>query len=196
MKADSKDEMVGRRFGKLLVKSRADSIKYRYPSGKLCVRPVYNVICTCGSLKRVEGNHLRAGAIKSCGKSGCKTNYSKRSEDVGINIHRNTYSGGARRRGLRFELSNDEFYRLARSVCYYCGTPPRERSFRGNGYTYRSIVNGIDRANNDIGYTRKNSVPCCTDCNYLKHTRNKRGFLSHIRRIATHQGWIKEDVKC
>ena len=73
---------------------------------------------------------------------------------------------------LEFELTIDDFKRLQLSPCKYCNC-------RGE--------NGVDRDNNLIGYTKENSVPCCTDCNYAKGTMTGSDFVEHVKKIAALQ---------
>ena len=65
----------------------------------------------------------------------------------------------ARRRGLAFVLSRDEFEEITRATCHYCGGPLPE-------YGY-----ALDRKDNTLGYTRENVVPCCEACNWIKADR-------------------------
>lgn len=48
------------------------------------------------------------------------------------------------------------------------------------------LYNGIDRLDNRRGYTVKNSVPCCTLCNYKKGNQSADEFLTWVRKVATH----------
>jgi nicotinamide mononucleotide adenylyltransferase len=76
--------------------------------------------------------------------------------------------------------------------CYYCGAAPTrvvgEKQFNG-GYT----CNGADRINNDVGYELDNCVPCCPDCNKLKHTRTEEELLNQIEKIYTN--FITKDIE-
>jgi hypothetical protein len=56
-------------------------------------------------------------------------------------------------RGLTFELSFDEYAELVSAPCTYCGGPLPE------------VGLGLDRLDNNVGYTRFNCVPCCHYCN-------------------------------
>ena len=51
--------LVGRKFGKLTVTSRAESIKFG--------EPLWNCQCDCGSECQITEYALRNGSIKSCG---------------------------------------------------------------------------------------------------------------------------------
>ena len=53
--------------------------------------------------------------------------------------------------------------------CYYCG----------------SIIEtvGVDRVDNNKGYTLDNVVPCCSKCNYMKNSNTEKEFLEHVEKI-------------
>lgn len=46
------------------------------------------------------------------------------------------------------------------------------------------IYNGIDRMDNDTGYTEANCIPCCGRCNWMKSTYSGEDFINHIRKIV------------
>ncbi len=52
-------DMVGRRYGKLVVVSRSGSSKLGHA--------MWECQCDCGSFKVVDGSNLRVGLVKSCG---------------------------------------------------------------------------------------------------------------------------------
>lgn len=72
------------------------------------------------------------------------------------------------------------FYRVP-VRCHYCGAPPsgRQKQVR-SVYVYT----GVDRKDNDAGYTIENVVPCCGICNHAKHTMSYEAFLAWLRRVA------------
>ncbi len=74
----------------------------------------------------------------------------------------NTYSGRCRRKNVYWGLTLEEFYKLSQSNCTYCGCEPMNTCRKV--FTY----NGIDRKDNQKGYSRGNSVPCCGVCNSIK----------------------------
>jgi hypothetical protein len=63
----------------------------------------------------------------------------------------------AKSRNIEFLLTEDDFNIITRKNCYICGKENKEIH-----------KNGIDRFNNDLGYTIENSKPCCGDCNIMK----------------------------
>lgn len=83
------------------------------------------------------------------------------------------YKKRADEHGYDFDLTNEEFRELVESDCYYCGCK------RGK------ILNGIDRLDNSIGYTKENTVPACKMCNNMKNTLNESTFILMCMHIAT-----------
>lgn len=79
----------------------------------------------------------------------------------------------AKKKGLEFTLSLEEFSKIVINPCIYCGENELRR--------------GIDRVDNLIGYTKENSVACCKICNYMKNKYTKQDFLFHIKRIYQKQ---------
>jgi len=80
---------------------------------------------------------------------------------------------GAKHRNRKLELSFEQFCEIVERPCIYCGE------------TEKRI--GIDRTDNTIGYTKKNSAPCCTVCNFMKRTMTKKDFLLHIDKVYNYQ---------
>lgn len=88
------------------------------------------------------------------------------------------YKYSAEERDYTFDLSTDTFKRLIYSNCYFCGIKPKQ--IQGE-----ILYNGIDRLDNDLGYSIKNCLACCKVCNRGKSTMNSDDFLSYTIRIAT-----------
>lgn len=84
-----------------------------------------------------------------------------------------TYKNRARRSGREFSLSDAEFEALVRSDCVYCGAIPQP-------------INGIDRVDNSLGYTKENSKPACKKCNKAKLDSSLDDFKAWIKQAAIH----------
>lgn|SRR3990167_4116596 len=69
-------------------------------------------------------------------------------------------------------MTLEEFIEIAKNPCAYCG-----------GDTQK----GIDRVDNNKGYTKENSVVCCNWCNRMKWILSKEEFINHIIKIYQHQ---------
>jgi len=92
-------------------------------------------------------------------------------------MHRQ-YRDRAKRKGVRFVLSEEDFSDLCCKDCYYCGARPSYMK------SVDGIVNGIDRLYPNVGYVRKNCVPCCSECNVGKATSTPSDFVERAIRIA------------
>lgn len=97
-----------------------------------------------------------------------------------------TYKARAKKKKRKFTLSKSQFKLLTQGLCAYCGISPHRkhspRKFR-NAYVY----NGIDRIDSSKGYTPKNSVSCCYDCNRTKSELSHSAFLSYLSRLVSNQ---------
>jgi hypothetical protein len=91
------------------------------------------------------------------------------------------YKNRARIRGLQFLLTESEFYDLAQGCCFYCGEAPE--AYGEGVYSQFFVRNGIDRQDNDLGYTAENCVSCCTFCNKAKSNHSVGNFLEKIKNI-------------
>ncbi len=176
-------ELAGQKFGRLA------AIKFSHVDkwGDAC----WLCKCDCGNETTVTGSNLKRGRIKSCGclqKELCKKLIDRRRLPKGV-AARNAAIGyhkiSAKKRNLEQALTDDQIITLHKENCHYCGAPPSNiyscPTYNGS-YTY----NGIDRIDNNIGYTINNVVPCCADCNYFKKTRPYDEFLDLIKRIQVH----------
>ena len=177
---------VGNQHGRLTVLGRAGLTK-RGAATWLCK-------CACGQEVVVVGTRLRSGSTQSC---GCfrserirETNklvprHILPTGEAAFNelFHRMRYS--AKRRGHIWDLSNPQVKRITAQACYYCGVEPaqqRSRKDLNGAYMY----NGLDRVDNEKGYTLENVVPCCGNCNFAKRTMRQDEFLAWISQVYTH----------
>ena len=144
--------------------------------------------CSCGNTTVVRCGHLKQ--VRRCRKH--PKGFSLPKGHSGLHSLYQQYKSRAISCDRDMTLSLDQFLELTSSNCYYCGTPPSQIS---NG-THRGrlqamehskyIYNGIDRIDNDVGYTLSNCVPCCKFCNMAKHTRSKEQFISWVITIVNH----------
>ena len=164
---------TGHTFGNLMVLRRSGSNR-RGEALWLCR-------CMCGRTTIIRGVQLRSGMAKSC---GCSHYLSK--GKAAFNVVLRDYKRQAIKRGISWELSNDEFTKIIQSTCFYCGEQPSNGSLAkiGNRLNGRYIYNGIDRKDNREGYTRENVVPCCASCNRMKGVMSSEEFLARIDKIS------------
>lgn len=178
----SEEEMIGRKFGILIVKE------------KLIVRTkkkeiIWLCTCECGKTREVAGYNLRIGKVKSCGCLRYKT-YKK--GEVGLLRVMRTYQKRAIKTGVEFTLNKEEFKCITQQNCHYCGVLPTceaayRREITPDAFEYtKYIYNTIDRVDSKKGYTLENSLPCCLDCNLAKNNLSYSEFLNLVKRIHTH----------
>lgn len=64
---------------------------------------------------------------------------------------------GAKKRNLPVNLTFQKYLDIIKQGCYYCGKD-----------LMLMIGTGLDRINNELGYSSKNSIPCCPTCNDIR----------------------------
>lgn len=145
--------------------------------------------CDCGNLAIATGFQLQRNKNNSCGCSKQKQNKTKFKERLKNPIKLltkhlfNIYSGSAKRRNIKFNLTLEEFSALVISNCFYCGENPERQVWK---YGLSMNYNGIDRFNNVNGYINDNVLPACYKCNRMKADMSVDEFVGYINRLSTH----------
>lgn len=181
-------DLSGRRFGKLQVIRQSTKRTIGHNSR------FWECQCDCGDLITMRSDTLQASEYprcRACRIQSQKEKVTKNDRDaIALNGLYLTYRRTAKRRKLEFTLSPEECSTLFLSHCYYCGIGASAQ-FK-TYYKPTEVVlayNGIDRVNNDQGYTPENSVPCCQFCNRAKHTMTHDAYIALCKRVAqTHKG--------
>ena len=83
-----------------------------------------------------------------------------------------TLRANAKRRGLIVEITFDDFIKITKGLCEYCGE-------KNAGF-------GVDRRDSSIGYLKENCASCCKDCNFMKLSMTKEQFLEKVGKIYEH----------
>jgi len=209
-------DLTGQRFGRLTVESfqsAPGNHKERQGSSR---GGLWKCVCDCGNIRYNRSGDLRMGRIVSCGcfrdernarnqehvasldpdririnkkrKRKPKDQWKKRRYDH-ARTEKNTwlrvYRYAAARRGLEFLLSTEQAYKLASQNCAYCEAEPEGKHWPHNG---------IDRVNNDLGYTPDNTVSCCSLCNRMKGELSSVDFVDQCGRIFTRNGKPLQEV--
>jgi len=97
----------------------------------------------------------------------------------------NQYVKGAQKRRIDFAVTKIHFNELILTPCFYCK------------YSKDGEVNGLDRLNNNEGYTEENCVACCGPCNMLKGSQHPQEFIDKLLAIykyATQKEPISSDL--
>jgi len=88
-----------------------------------------------------------------------------------LDFHYRRYHTGAYKRNIQFDLTIEQFGDMVTLPCHYCGSRDELE------------VVGVDRVNNDTGYTIQNTVPCCEKCNIMKRDLTVDEFIDQIVKI-------------
>jgi hypothetical protein len=185
-------DITGRKQGNLTVLKSLNEVNSNGSRYWVC-------LCNCGKEFKVSTSSLNSG-VSSCGciqrrkfiqshigKPSCNLKQKGRSSS---NIIRQSYKDNAKKRGLSFNITYEQFIFLTSQDCFYCGEPPRQsmvkrsHNFNCNGIYY---YNGLDRVDNSIGYEYNNVVPCCKVCNRAKFQMSKQDFISWVFKVYKKQ---------
>ena len=179
---------VGDKHNKLMIMEDLGTLGKSY-------RHYYKVKCDCGKEKK-----MRSDAFPKVISCGCyrtelsiinsKVNIKKAQEAVRLpkgeasfNSLLSSYKMGANERDYSFELTKEEFRKLTKQDCYFCGDKPSKEYGDIHGYNGSYIYNGVDRLDNSLGYSIDNCVTSCTVCNLMKRTLGEQEFYMHIQKI-------------
>ena len=133
--------------------------------------------CVCKNTVIRNAAQVRANnTLMHCGCKSLKPN------EAAFNALYSHYKGSAKFRKVCFNLSRKIFKNIVDSDCYYCGQKPYA-IIKGPSFRRPYIYNGIDRVNNNVGYTKKNCVPCCKVCNVAKATYTQKFFIEWSKRL-------------
>ncbi len=164
-------QIIGKRVGKLVaIKKVGITERLYYNSG------IYEWECDCGNTCIASSKQINSRIDKSC---GCQSLEKKTINAKKEHFYR--YKKDARKRNIDFNLSIEEFTKLISQDCFYCAIPPNttRKIDKNNSYLY----NGIDRVDNNKGYTIENCVACCKMCNFAKNNYTLEEFLIWIKNV-------------
>jgi hypothetical protein len=174
--------IAGKRYGHLVALAPTDKRSHNGTT-------IWTVQCDCGTIKELPITRVTHNEAVSCGCVSRQRDTRTPPGYSGLTVLLKGYKEGAKRRGFQFSLTREEFSKIVRSPCHYCGvesslTTKGSRGIRMEHGLFRS--NGIDRVDNSVGYILSNCVSCCTMCSLAKHTRNRDDFLEWIQRVYNH----------
>lgn len=90
----------------------------------------------------------------------------------------------AKQRDILFTLTDEQTKALLIGECHYCYS----------SYPSSPVCIGIDRVDNDVGYTSENCVTCCWTCNSMKGKLSVEQFMRHLMRIAHHNDFLASTI--
>lgn len=137
--------------------------------------------CVCGKEVAVNTSSLRRTVSTNC---GCLHPRKRKSfgYSAALTVF-NNYKLSAYNREYPFEITFQEFIEFTKQPCYYCGVInfSIKRGRMGSGdFAY----NGLDRVDNNQGYTLQNIVACCGDCNHAKSDMTQAQYINQCIRVT------------
>lgn len=162
-------------------------------------RKLWTFQCDCGNQTEGSASDVMLGRKLSCGclQKEHRKNCGKRLGAVNTKPNKagplnklfGNYKRAAKRRKYVWGLSKSKFKKLILESCFYCGKSPNTKYSNAVVWTEENTIsyNGIDRKDNEFGYTEENSVSCCEMCNRMKMKIGLDDFLTQIERIYEHQ---------
>lgn len=88
------------------------------------------------------------------------------------------YKQGAKSRNLDFDLTKDEFDKITKQPCEYCG--------EYSGKFLDIYFCGIDRIDSNQGYVKNNIVACCETCNRMKWDYKIDDWVNKMKKILNY----------
>lgn len=181
------DNMINKKFGRLLVISKAP-LKNKYIE--------YECLCDCGKVTIKNKSNLTNGTTNSCGcllLDKSRENIKKahaintKHDPLELTIKRvweKRYSDG--------DLTLEQFKILSQKICSYCLAPPSNLAnwYKGDKRSSQSTIdkayfkyNGLDRVDNTKPHNNDNVVACCIYCNRAKLDMTIESYRLHIIKI-------------
>ena len=93
------------------------------------------------------------------------------------------YERRAKGKNRTFRITPEEFSRLIRDRCSYCGLYGDEE----HGW-----CNTLDRIDGRIGYLPNNVVPACIECNFARKVMTREAFIRMCERVAKYQQELRK----
>lgn len=153
--------------------------------------------CTCGTEKMYRSDSLIGGVNTDCGcltaTKQYRTRYGSSGEDCVVRKIHSRYKNSSNGRKHSFELTVEDVRSIVFRACYYCGRPPQAKLSKSysDGAEYCEDTppdsTGIDRVDNNKGYTILNCVPCCKTCNLSKSKMPAKEFVDHFIGLVANQ---------
>lgn len=188
---------VGQRIGRGVVIDADVRIPRPTQPGRKSGERGARLVCECGNeYVQSIGCLFRGRGARGCGCGLREPKWPDMPNRAARNGVLGVYQYAAHRRGFAWDLTDEDFDRLTALDCYYCGSPPgavRKSDPRSMYKDGDFIYTGLDRKDNDLGYTLENVVPCCWFCNHAKSSMPFDVFMEWIARLTAYH-WFRPEL--
>lgn len=179
MKINRKNNLIGKKFGKLKVlniSSKRKSIRYRY----------WVCICDCGTVKSIRSTHLTQGNVKSCGcdhhKRGKENCHWRGYQDIPSHI----FSGiriQAKNRNIPFKITIKQMWNIFRKQKGKCALSGMRLYFNSSSRTKDGNAS-LDRVDSSRGYSLNNIQWVDKNINKMKNCLSEEQFLNFCKSVC------------
>jgi hypothetical protein len=148
--------------------------------------------CACGKEVVTRLKSITRGTTKSCGCLARELVAKRTSLPNNLAIKRRAYRThliAAKKRGLKSNLTQDDYISIASKPCFYCGGFSIRRGPRKK---IAIQFNSVDRYNNEPFYSLENSVSSCLMCQRFKSNFLAEVFIKHCHAVELYQRSLKE----
>lgn len=186
----------GKRIGRLVVQDKYEKRGDKY---------YWLVKCDCGKEAWKSGESLRKGNTQSCGCWLIESRYVDKNHDrtdlmLGM-LYKKLVSRHKKISNSPDVISYQQYKKIVFDRCYYCNSTGLSiirdvrKEKKGRVFITENVlqINGVDRMDNALGYTRINSIACCKVCNVAKHVQDIRSFKKWVISIYNH--WASRSRK-
>jgi hypothetical protein len=143
-----------------------------------------NVVSCCWTCNQMKSCLDPTTFIERCSQISLHNGYKGKITENWDTVKGMTYAKYKKLIKRDIEITKDHYDTLRNGNCTYCGRSAI------NGH-----MNGIDRVNNNIGYTLENCVSCCGDCNFAKHVSTSEDFIMKCVLISSREHNIPEGIE-
>jgi len=152
-------------------------------------RKQFKFQCQCGNFVVAPWGTERSCGCANFGRDGHRKQLEHNADYMPYWVYKKyaSYRSGAKNAMREFTLTKDEFTKLITSPCFYCGDLPKPPEVEDKSIKISCAINGIDRVDNNEGYTPDNAVPCCKICQEAKMDRHVSVFLAWIEKVHAYQ---------
>lgn len=178
----AKYNLIGQRFGRLVVIEKLDPDKFR--------RAIWKCLCDCGGITNTRTDSLRSGHTQSC---GCKFEIKKCGKNHKLYGGFEEISGQvfcdikkqARSRNLEFDITIEYLWDLfiqQNRKCALSGMDIRFGEKTGDGLKTASL----DRIDNTKGYVKGNVQWLHKWINIMKSDHTTNEFIEFCKMVSNH----------
>ena len=140
------------------------------------------IVCpTCNEVRTTRSHDKKDKRCKPCYSAAQRL---APNTDSTYKVLMASVKSGARKRGIDYSLSFEQFKNIVQRQCFWCNTEPPLKNPKGERMpTMPAPANGIDRLDNSMGYVYNNCVASCQMCNVAKNNHSEEEFLAWVKRL-------------